>query len=72
MIYKNDCLDKVSEVKIEYSTDGLTFNCYKNCESIPLQEDGFIFPKPLLAEKMHIHFTKYEGNPSFGIKFDYN
>ena len=72
LIYKSDCQDRVSEVKIEYSNDGITFTCYDNCKALPLTEDSFVFPTPLLAQKMHVHFVTYSGKPSFGLKFDYN
>ena len=62
----------MTEVKVEYSADGLNFVCYNNCDPLPLTNNGYAFPAPVLAEKMHIHFTKYEGKPSFGIKFEYN
>ena len=39
----------MSEVKIEYSTDGLTFQCYKECKAISLSGDGLVFPEPLVA-----------------------
>jgi hypothetical protein len=71
LVYNQDCSDRVSEVKIEYSTDGLTFQCYKNCTSIPLSGSSLTFPEPLLAEKMHVHFSKYSGAPKFGVKFDF-
>ena len=71
-MYSGDNNDRVSEVKIEYSTDGLTFVCWNNCASVALSNDGFVFPSGLLAEKMHVHFTKYSGSPKFGIKFNYD
>jgi hypothetical protein len=61
----------VTEVKIEYSTDGLSFVCWNNCASIAVSNDGLVFPSPVLAEKMHVHFSKYVGDPKFGIKFNY-
>ena len=71
LIYKSDCQDRVSEVKIEYSNDGITFTCYNNCKALPLSNDSFTFPIPLLAQKLHVHFVTYSGKPSFGLKFDY-
>ena len=51
--------------------DGITFTCWDSCKEITLNNNAFVFPSPLLAEKVHIHFTKYSGNPKFGIKFDW-
>jgi hypothetical protein len=71
LVYSQGCSDTVSEVKIEYSTDGLTFDCYNQCKPLGLTNNGFVFSSPLLAEKMHVHFTKYSGHPNFGIKFEF-
>ena len=46
-------------MKVEYSADGLNFVCYNNCDPLLLTNNGYAFPTPVLAEKMHIHFTKY-------------
>ncbi len=51
--------------------DGITFTCWDSCKEITLKNNSYVFPSPLLAEKVHIHFTKYTGNPKFGIKFDW-
>lgn len=58
-------------MKIEYSTDGLNFQCYMNCDPLSLSGDSLVFSEPLLAEKLHVHFSKYSGHPRFGIKFDF-
>ena len=71
LVYNQNCSDTVSEVTIEYSTDGLTFQCYKNCSSIALSGSSMAFPEAVLAEKLHVHFSKYIGSPKFGIKFDF-
>ena len=71
MVYENGCKDKVIEVKIEYSTDGIKYNCYNDCQAIRLSNDGLNFPSPLLAQKMHVHFSKYTGQPKFGVKFNF-
>jgi len=71
LLYNGNNTDKVTEVKIEYSTDGLNFVCWNNCTSIVLSNDGLVFPSPILAEKVHVHFIKYSGNPKFGIQFNY-
>jgi len=49
LVYNQGCNDRASEVKIEYSTDGLNFQCYKNCSSIALSGNSLTFPEALLA-----------------------
>ena len=71
LIYQSGSSDKVSEVKIEYSTDGLKFECFNDCRPIALNGHSYTFASPLVAEKLHIHFTKYSGRPSFGVRFDF-
>lgn len=48
-MYDQSCGDRVSEVKIEYLTDGLTFSCYKDCKSLSLSGGDFTFSPALLA-----------------------
>jgi len=61
----------VTEVKIDSSIDGIHFDCWNSCNSVALSGSSFVFPAPILAEKMHVHFSKYTGHPKFGIKFDW-
>jgi hypothetical protein len=63
--------DFVSEVKVDYSMDGISFTCWNSCQSIALVNGGYVFQEPVLAEKMHIHFSKYSGKPKFGIHFEW-
>lgn len=70
MLYTNcTASDVVDAVSIDYSMDGVSFTCWNNCTQVPLTNSAFTFPSPLLAQKVHIHFGKYRGNPRFGIKF---
>lgn len=71
LIYTDGCEGSVESIKIDYSMDGITFTCWDSCKEISLKNNAFAFPSPILAEKVHIHFTKYSGKPKFGIKFDW-
>lgn len=71
LIYQSQSTGSVSEITIEYSTDGVNFVCYQDCKPIALTGDGLVFPSPLLSEKVHVHFVTYTGHPSFGVKFDF-
>ena len=61
--------DKLKEVKVDYSVDGHGFKCWNNCQAVQLQGDHFTFPKPILAQKVRVHFVTIAGQPSFGITF---
>jgi hypothetical protein len=63
--------DAIESVTIDYSMDGISYTCWNNCKETPLTSDAFLFPTPLLAQKVHVHFAKYRGNPRFGIKFNW-
>jgi hypothetical protein len=63
--------DGIDTVTIDYSMDGITYTCWNNCQETALVNNAFTFPTPLLAQKIHVHFAKYHGNPRFGIKFNW-
>jgi hypothetical protein len=49
----------------------MKFTCYDNCKPKALNNRKYVFEQPILAEKVHVHFVKYVGNPKFGIKFNW-
>lgn len=72
-IVYSDCgpNDKLTQVKVDYSMDGHRFECWNECKAVNLNGESFIFPTPLRAEKVRVHFTGMTGQPRFGIRFEW-
>ena len=56
---------------VDYSVDGINFDCYDECRGFPIKEGKMLFNKPVFGSKMRVHPTKYSGDPKVKVEFYY-
>ena len=70
--YDQGSKGKISTVYVEYSVDGIQFECYSECKPINVIDGNVKFNKTLFGSKVRVHISGYEGEPNIRVKFDYN
>lgn len=54
----------ISEVFVDFSLDGLLFNCYAGCKPFMIPNSlKVVFDKPVKAKKIRVHPVNWVGNP---------
>ena len=62
----------IKTVVIKYSTDGVLFSCYDDCQEIALSGSGsYILDPSVLALKLRIYPATWTGTPKYAVTFNY-